>query len=151
MPPAATSNPAEALTIRTARPEERLALEELMRRASLALDEYRADLEAHPDAVCLPAQQVRDGDVIVAESGDELAGFASVVGGELDGLFVEPDRWKQGVGRALVSAAAHIARRRGHTLTVVAGPTSRGFYEKCGFSVEGEAQTRFGPAFRMSR
>ena len=28
---------------------------------------------------------------------------------------------------------------------------AREFYEKCGFSVEGEARTRFGPAIRMSR
>jgi RimJ/RimL family protein N-acetyltransferase len=44
-----------------------------------------------------------------------------------------------------------MARRRGLSLTVVANPAARVFYEKCGFSVEGDEKTRFGPAFRMSR
>jgi GNAT superfamily N-acetyltransferase len=89
--------------------------------------------------------------VIVAEIGGEIAGFAAVVGGELDGLFVEPDLWGGGIGRALVNAAAHEARKRGLTLKVIANPRARRFYEHCGFSVEGEVQTRFGPALRMSK
>ena len=145
------SKRAEAVRLRLARPDERQALEDLMRRSSLALEEHRADLEAHPDAIHVPAEQIAGGDVVVAEVGGRVAGFAAVVGGELDGLFVEPDQWRQGLGRALVTEAAHIARRRGCTLTVIAGPAARAFYEKCGFSIEGDAVTRFGPAFRMSR
>ena len=122
-----------------------------MRRASLALDAYRDDLLANPDAIELPMQQITDGDVIVAEADGIAAGFAAVVGGELDGLFVDPIFWRRGIGRRLVEEAAHIARRRGLTLTVVAGPEARPFYERCGFTVEGDAETRFGPAFRMSR
>jgi len=68
-----------------------------------------------------------------------------------DGLFVEPELWRCGVGAALVEAATHEARRRGLALSVVANPAARGFYERCGFSHEGEAQTRFGPALRMSK
>jgi ribosomal protein S18 acetylase RimI-like enzyme len=34
---------------------------------------------------------------------------------------------------------------------VTANKAALGFYERCGFTVEGEAQTRFGPALRMSR
>jgi RimJ/RimL family protein N-acetyltransferase len=51
----------------------------------------------------------------------------------------------------LVDAATHAARGKGLALTVVASPAARGFYERCGFSVEGDAQTRFGPALRMSK
>ena len=29
--------------------------------------------------------------------------------------------------------------------------TARKFYESCGFTVEGEEQTRFGPALRMTK
>jgi RimJ/RimL family protein N-acetyltransferase len=36
-------------------------------------------------------------------------------------------------------------------MMVIANPSARGFYEKCGFALEGEAETRFGPALRMSR
>ena len=138
--------------IRPALTEEREALEALQRRASLALGEYNEQLEAHPDAVHLPAGQVARGNVLVAERDGKIAGFAALDGQELDGLFVEPDLWRSGVGKALVDAAVHEARRRGLSLvTVVANPSAQGFYEKCGFAVEGEEQTRFGPALRMSR
>jgi ribosomal protein S18 acetylase RimI-like enzyme len=36
-------------------------------------------------------------------------------------------------------------------MTVVANPAAKEFYERCGFTVEGSAETRFGPALRMSR
>ena len=145
------SNLADSLTLRLAQPEEHHDLEELQRRASLELPEYRDQLILQPDAIYLPEGQIANGQVIVAELDGEIAGFAAVVGGELDGLFVEPDLWGQGIGRVLVDAATHEARRRGLSLTVVASPRARRFYEHCGFTVEGDEQTRFGPALRMTR
>lgn len=145
------SKRADALVIRVAHADEREALEELQRRASLANEHDRPHLEAHPDAIHLPPAQVANGQVLMAELAGRMAGFAAVVGGELDGLFVEPELWRRGIGAALVEAATHYARLRGLTLTVIANPAARGFYEKCGFSLEGEAQTRFGPGLRMSR
>jgi GNAT superfamily N-acetyltransferase len=141
--------------IRQARPNERLDLEELQHRAALALEEYREQLEANPEAIELPSEQVERGQVFVAEGVEGVAGFAVVIiseeSAELDGLFVEPRFWRRGVGSLLVEAAAHEARRAGLSLTVIAAPAARGFYEKCGFSLEGETKTRFGPALRMSR
>jgi GNAT superfamily N-acetyltransferase len=143
------------MRIRLARADEREALEALQRRASLALEDYRLPLEAHPDAIRLPAEQIALGEVLVAEDEGGVTGFAVVVDAddraELDGLFVEPARWRRGIGRALVIEAVHVARDRGLSLTVIANPTARDFYEKCGFAVEGEEQTRFGPGIRMSR
>jgi len=148
------SGPAE-LSIRPARPEEREELEALQRRASLALGEYNEQLEAEPDAIQLPPGQIERGEVIVAELNDRVAGFAAVLiddcEAELDGLFVEPDLWRRGIGAALIDVAVHEARRQGLSMTVIANPSAREFYEKCGFTIEGEAQTRFGPALRMSR
>lgn len=148
------SGPVE-LSIRMARPEEREALEALQRRASLALGEYNEQLEAEPDAIQLPIGQIERGEVIVAELEDRVAGFAAILLddyiAELDGLFVEPDLWRNGIGAALVDVAVHEARRQGLAMTVIANPSAREFYEKCGFTVEGDAQTRFGPALRMSR
>jgi GNAT superfamily N-acetyltransferase len=145
------SKRADTISLRRARPEEHEKLEDLQRRASLELPEYRDQLLANPDAIHLPPAQIANGQVIVAEVGGEIAGFAAVVGGELDGLFVEPDLWGGSIGRTLVEAVVHEARHRGLSLTVIASPRARGFYEACGFSVEGEEQTRFGPALRMSR
>jgi GNAT superfamily N-acetyltransferase len=145
------SKPVEGLTIRVAQPEEREQLEALQRRASLALPEYREQLQANPEAIHLPPAQVANGQVLVAELDGRLAGFAAVVGGELDGLFVEPDLWRRGIGTSLVDEATHEARRKGLALTVIANPSARDFYEHCGFSLEGQAQTRFGSALRMSK
>jgi len=145
------SKPADSLTLRLAQPEEHDELEELQRRASLELPEYRDQLIANPDAIHLPPAQIANGQVIVAELDGEVAGFAAVVGGELDGLFVEPDLWGGGIGRALVNAATHEARKRGLALKVIANPRARRFYEHCGFSVEGEVETRFGPGLRMTK
>ena len=145
------SNRAETLSLRLARIEEHDQLEDLQRRASLELPEYRDQLLAHPDAIHLPPAQIANGQVIVAEAGGVVAGFAALVGGELDGLFVEPDLWGLGIGRVLVDAATHEARKKGLSLTVIANPRARLFYERCGFAYEGEEQTRFGPGLRMTR
>ena len=139
------------LTIRLGTASEHEALEDLQRRASLANEEHRAALEAHPEAIELPLEQLVEGQVIVAELDGVLAGFAAVVGSELDGLFVEPELWRRGVGAALVREAAHVARRHGTALMVTANPAAHEFYLKCGFSIEGEVATRFVSALRMSR
>jgi len=139
------------LILRLARPEEHDELEDLQRRASLELKEYRQQLLDNPEAIYLPEGQIANGQVIVAELVGVIAGFAAVVGGELDGLFVEPDLWGHGIGSELVDAATHEARKRGLALKVIANPGARRFYESCGFSVEGETMTRFGPGLRMTK
>jgi len=145
------SKHAESLTLRRAKAEDHEELEALQWRASFELPEYRDALMENPDAVHLPPAQIANGQVIVAEFDGKIGGFAAIVGGELDGLFVEPDLWGGGLGRALVDAATHSARQRGLTLKVIAKPSARRFYESCGFTAEGETQTRFGRALRMTR
>lgn len=144
------------MRIRLALRQERGPLEDLQRRASLELGEYRDALLAHPDAIALPAVHIDRDEVLVAEIDGRIAGFVVLLDqdgrAELDGLFVEPELWRRGIGSALVEEAVHDARGRGLSLmTVVAAPAARAFYERCGFTVEGAAETRFGPAFRMSR
>jgi GNAT superfamily N-acetyltransferase len=156
MPPGGTSRLASlSVRIRRARADERLDLEQLMRRASTALPDYRAQLEENPDAIDLPLAQIEHGQVIVAETVEGAAGFIVLLIGddraEIDGLFVEPQLWGRGVGRSLVELAVHEGRRSGLSLTVAAAPGARGFYERCGFTFEGETQTRFGTALIMSR
>jgi GNAT superfamily N-acetyltransferase len=146
------------MQLRHARPEEVSALEALQWRASLVWEEYRADLLAHPDAIELPAQAVRDGQVRVAVDGDgSPIGFSVVIpltGGvvDLDGLFVEPSAMRTGIGRLLVEDAVAAARGRGATrMEVTANPRAVGFYEKVGFVASGPVATRFGPGLRMYR
>jgi GNAT superfamily N-acetyltransferase len=141
--------------IRFARMAERRALEELQRRASLIWDEYRESLLEHPEAIALPAEQIRARQVRVAERGGLALGFSAVLGphdgaAELDGLFVEPARMGGGVGRLLIADAARLARRRGaRVLEVTGNPRALGFYVKVGFVATGSAETQFGPGIRM--
>lgn len=143
-------------TIRLAQPSEREVLEGLQHRSSVHQPMYRALLEAHPDAIELPADQITTGHVRVAEQDGVVVGFAVLLersgdACELDGLFVEPERMCTGVGRRLVEDATVMARERGATrIDVVANPQAVAFYESVGFVAAGEAQTRFGPAPRMS-
>jgi N-acetylglutamate synthase-like GNAT family acetyltransferase len=147
---------ADVTTIRAARVAERDALERLQRRSSLHHPLYRTQLAAHPEAIELPAAQITAGLVRVAEQNGVVIGFAVLLersgdACELDGLFVEPDRMRAGIGRRLVADAARIARGRGAArIDVVANPQALAFYAAVGFTRVGEAQTRFGPAPRMS-
>ena len=144
------------MTIRPAHASERRALERLQHRSSMHQPMYRAQLAANPDAIELPAEQIATGLVRVAEQDGVVVGFAVLLersgdACELDGLFVEPDRMRAGVGRRLVEDAKRIARERGATrIDVVANPQAVAFYDAVGFTPAGEAQTRFGPAPRMS-
>jgi GNAT superfamily N-acetyltransferase len=147
----------DTLTIRPAATTEQEALEELQHRASLAWEEYREVLLANPDAIELPARQIADARVDVAEFRRKPAGFSVVLprpdgNADLDGLFVEPVLWKRGIGRLLVEAAVSRALLMGATyLYVIANPRALGFYARCRFEEAGETQTRFGAAFVMRR
>jgi GNAT superfamily N-acetyltransferase len=143
--------------IRNATTAEAAGLEALQRRSSNVWEEYREQLAAHPDAIELPRRFIDNGWVRVAAGEDDVpVGFSVVIPTddavhELDGLFVEPDRLRSGIGRALVEDAVARASALGcQRLEVTAGP-AQGFYERTGFRVISEAQTRFGPAVRMRR
>ncbi len=99
---------APPVRVRDAYGRERERLEELQRRASDIWPQSRAQLAAAPDAIELPAQFIGDGWVRVAAGiDDHPVGFSVTIplnGGvdELDGLFVEPDQMRRGVGTMLL-------------------------------------------------
>jgi N-acetylglutamate synthase-like GNAT family acetyltransferase len=138
--------------IRVARVSEQPALEALQRRASLANEQDRAALQAHPDAIQLPIAQLAAGRVFVAECAQAIVGFAVVLrradgDAELDGLFVDPIAWQGGIGRKLVAEAGRVARTDGASaLYVVGNPHAADFYHACGFVAQAPCETRFGPA-----
>ncbi len=141
--------------IRPALPAERRALEALQLRASLIWDEYRADLEANPDAIALSPAAIEEQRVRVATVDGELAGFSewsasSAEEWELEGLFVEPARMRGGIGALLVDDLARLGRERGiRSIAVVGNPNALAFYERAGFVQQGTVPTRFGPGIRL--
>ena len=143
------------MTIRSARPDERHALEALQTKASLANPGDREAILAHPDAIVLPPEQITAEQVFVAESDDLILGFSAVLDRddgqtELDGLFVDPDLWRSGVGRLLVQRAMDYGSAHGaEWLNVVGNPHAEGFYEACGFVTYGSWETEFGPGLLM--
>lgn len=141
--------------VRRAIASEQKQLEALQWRASLNNPGDRDALLAHPDAIELPLEQIKDGGVFVAEVAGSVMGFAAILPREdgdfdLDALFVEPNAWRQGIGRALVQHCAAAARDAGATsLHVVGNPHAEGFYTTCGFDTLGTQQTRFGAGLLM--
>jgi GNAT superfamily N-acetyltransferase len=143
------------IQLRPARADERAALEALQLRASIEHPTYREQILANPEVIVLPDDQIADGRVMVAEDDANLRGFAVVLPrddgqAELDGLFVEPDGWRGGIGRRLVGWAASYAQGLGAArLCVVANPDAMDFYLAVGFVETGIMETQFAPASVM--
>jgi GNAT superfamily N-acetyltransferase len=87
----------------------------------------------------------------VAERGGEILGFVSVgssrdpgTDGELFAIYVHPEHWGTGVGRALIQAGEDELRRLGHNDAVLwvldDNPRARRFYEIAGWSSDGAAR-----------
>ncbi len=133
------------VSIRAAVPADLDAVRDVFRRASLSNDDDRASLLAHPEALELAALPSR---VAVVEG--RVVGFATLVGSELDDLFVDPDFTRRGIGRALVLDAVAAARAQGLArIEVTANGHALGFYEKVGFVAGGVVETAFGQGVRM--
>jgi GNAT superfamily N-acetyltransferase len=145
------------ITVRTAVPNDQKALEALQWRASLNNPGDRDDLIANPDAIEVPLQQIEAGGVFVAEVDNAIRGFAAILtrhdgNSQLDALFVEPESWRQGIGRVLVEYCCMAAMAAGASeIHVLGNPHAEGFYGKCGFKTLGKEQTRFGVGLLMKR
>jgi GNAT superfamily N-acetyltransferase len=142
-------------TIGVARGCDKQELEDLQRRASLVADDYREQLLANPEVIEVPLRQLDLGYVLAASRGGRFTGFAAIElnadgSAELDGLFVEPARWRQGVATRLIASIEQLARDLGSdVLHVTANPNALGFYTQVGFVKVGSTATLFGPADRM--
>jgi GNAT superfamily N-acetyltransferase len=146
---------ADTVTVRLARIDEHDVLEALQRRASLADPEIRDALADYPFELILPIAQIQAGQVFVGELNGVVAGVASVVlrhdgAVALDGLFVDPEFWRKGVGRGLVARSAQFARDAGaDALSVISSFGAEPFYQSCGFATLGPFESRFVSALRM--
>jgi putative acetyltransferase len=75
-----------------------------------------------------------------------IAGFASLKGGEeIDMLFVDPERAREGVGRTLVEALTKLAQARGaKRLTTEASEVAKPLFERLGFTAQKRNLVRIG-------
>lgn len=146
------------LDIRLARADDRQDLIELLWRASLAWDVVRQDLLDNPEVIDVDPEMIARNQVFVAERGGRIVGFATIVpresnngagegnDAELEGIFVEPADWRQGIGMALLHQIEREAQAWGaNRLHVVASPNVEGFYNAAGFTRIGEQTMPFGP------
>jgi ribosomal protein S18 acetylase RimI-like enzyme len=93
---------------------------------------------------------------VICEDGGDVVGFAATGPsrdeddfGEVYAIYVDPDAWSAGAGRALMHAAeaALAADYRAALLWVLEdNPRARGFYERAGWAPDGvrKAEERFG-------
>ena len=123
------------ITIRTAFPDDLPALRNIKERASWSNPEDRAFLGANPHQ----ARSLEDGELWVAVTQGQIAGYAALLDGtaeiaNLEGLFVEPKLMRRGIGAALVAHACACARDMGKSAVLVdANPNAFDFYRACGF------------------
>ena len=149
----AVNDPVE---IRVAGAADLEAIAAVYRRASLSNEGDRAALLAHPDALEFDPAPVAEGLTRVAVTGGRVVGFATARPTapdtlELDDLFVDPDRRREGIATALVRDVERRARGAGVTrIEVTANEHAHDFYRSAGFTPAGTTATRFGPAPRMS-
>ncbi len=94
------------------------------------------------------AEMHRRSPPLVAELNGEIVGFVAVgsgtdpdTDGELYAVYVHPDRWGTGVGRALIQAGEQRLRELGHQHAILwvleNNPRARRFYQAAGWTPDG--------------
>ena len=107
------------MELRAARPGDELGVARVHVRAWQAgyrgllpdayLDALRADDRAARYTFGTPGPET-----IVAVDHDTIVGFATTIDDELAAFHVDPDRWRHGIGRALIARARDAIAARGH-------------------------------------
>jgi ribosomal protein S18 acetylase RimI-like enzyme len=151
------------MRIRPATPDDALAIETIRVRGwrtayrhvfpAADLDALPIDPERWRSRLLVPPP---GWSTVVCEDERRVVGFASTgpsrdedAFGEVYAIYVDPDAWSTGAGRALMAAAEEaLAAEYSVALLWVleANPRARGFYERAGWGPDGvrKAEERFG-------
>ena len=142
------------LLIRSADASDFEVISDVYRQASLSNAGDREALLANPDVLVFEIGPILEGRTRVAVEDGRVVGFATTTPAgdvaELDDLFVDPERMRRGVARALVLDAVSLARAGGSSrIEVTANSQSRDFYNAVGFVAGREVPTQFDSGTRM--
>ena len=129
-------------SIRRARPSEAEELTQLARGAKASWGDPAEWLDAWREELTITAEYVLQNRVVVADTGDGLAGVAALerVRGEavLEHVWVAVSHQRQGIGEALVRHVLALASGAGdRTVRVTSDPRAVGFYERLGGRLAG--------------
>lgn len=135
---------------RPARPEDIPALVALVLRCDAVSDiEEPGDPREEEARLTRPTERL-----FVAEAGEAIVGFVSFRPaqapgtGHVSNLFVDPSRWGEGIGRALLARAVEEMRSQGwpraELNTQEANPRARRLYEAAGWRDSGTRRERKG-------
>ena len=128
--------------IRRARPSEAEELTQLARSAKASWGDPAEWLDAWREELTITAEYVLQNQVVVADTGDGLAGVAALerVRGDavLEHVWVAATQQRQGIGEALVVHALTLASEAGdRSVRVTSDPRAVGFYERLGGRLAG--------------
>jgi GNAT superfamily N-acetyltransferase len=139
-----------SLSIREARPDEAEALAAIQREASVAALAHIFPPERFPFPIDEVRERWRDAvadpelAVLVAERGGALVGVAGCRAEWLDGLYVLPASWGEGVGRELHDDVLERLRAAGsarcHLWVLEHNDRARRFYERLGWRQNGDTR-----------
>jgi N-acetylglutamate synthase-like GNAT family acetyltransferase len=143
----------DVYTVREAKREEQRELTRLCVRATMHAGYDEAFIDRSMPALTITLPLISAGCVHVAqESSGELAGVVAVTTTMLQGvallygIFVDPARWKRGIGRVLFAAAIARAREiKAGALMIYAEPSAEGFYRRMGTIRIGEGPFVYSP------
>ena len=154
------------IAIRSARSGEASILTELCIRAKAHWGYDSAFMAAATRLLQIREAQIGSGGVLVALRGPEApavpSGIAAIVPlrrphwFELSHLFVAPESFRLGIGRALFDAAVALAADKGAThVSILSDPNAAAFYEKlgarrCGEAPSGVERNRMLPLFEFA-
>ena len=143
----------DVYTVREAKPEEQRELTRLSVRATMHAGYDEAFIDRSMPSLTITLPMISANYVQVAQDGSsEVVGVVWVMPTArqgialLHGLYVDPARWKRGIGRVLFGAA--VARAKGikaGALMITAEASAEGFYKRMGAIRIGEGPFYFSP------
>lgn len=143
-----------AVTFRPSAPVDAPAIHAVWVRAVRATHHFLSDTDFDDISAMVRDDYAPQADFLVAERAGVIVGFMGMTGRTIDSLFLDPDIFGQGLGRAFVARAA----QAGTPLAVDVNEQNTGaraFYERLGFTVVSRSDTddrgRPYPILHLSR